>query len=85
MITTKDLAVYTYIVSFALQKDRLPSIREIMDGLGVKSTSTIYSHMTKLKEGGYITQKHRSTHYTVKGLKYISTRKKNEVRNHNSG
>lgn len=43
-----------YIKKYIALKHYPPTIREIADGIGVKSTSTIHRHMHKLKMAGKI-------------------------------
>lgn len=71
-ITDKDREIYDYIIKFALKENYLPSFREIGSGLGLYSTSTIASHMTRLEDAGYVRRvAEGSGRYEVKGLKYI--------------
>lgn len=71
--TTKELEMYTYIKSYALQKGYLPSIRDIAEGLGYKSTATVHIRMQKLEYKGYIvlSEAHEPRAYRVKGLRYM--------------
>ncbi|MBN1892814.1 MAG: transcriptional repressor LexA [Clostridiales bacterium] len=42
--------VYKYIVDFIRSEGYPPSVREICSGVGIKSTSTIHSHLKRLVE-----------------------------------
>ena len=53
-LTKKQKAVLDYIVSFMDAHDYMPSYRDIAKGLGLSSPATIYEHMVKLKENGYL-------------------------------
>lgn len=46
----------------AADEDRIPTVREICDATGLKSTSTVHAHLKVLEEMGYIekTKGHRS-------------------------
>lgn len=48
--TTKR--VYDYIVAFTADHGYPPSVREIADATKIKSTSTVFYHMTKLENAG---------------------------------
>lgn len=50
---TQD-AVYNYIVQYISENAYSPSIRDICDGVGLKSTSTVHSHLRRLSEDGLI-------------------------------
>ena len=61
--------VYDFIVDFALANGYLPTYREIGEGVGLKSTSSIAYYMTKLTVGGRI-ETVTDKRYRVKGLRY---------------
>lgn len=46
--------IVLFIGDFNRSHDYAPSVREIADGVGLKSTSTVKSHLDKLKERGVI-------------------------------
>lgn len=52
--SNKQLKVYDYIVAFMLKNQYSPSVREIGAGMGMRSTSTVYSHLRALKDWGLI-------------------------------
>jgi repressor LexA len=51
---TREL-VYDYIVEFINENGFAPSIREMCEGTGIRSTSTIHSHLKRLQEEGRLT------------------------------
>jgi len=53
-LTTRQKAVYDFILNTYKNTGYFPSVREIRDGVGVRSTATIQSHLNKLIEKGYI-------------------------------
>lgn len=44
--------VLTFLTEFVRQHGYNPSIREICQALGLKSSSTVYNHLRRLKEEG---------------------------------
>lgn len=52
---TTRMAVYNYIYSRLTQGETSPTVREICAALNLKSTSTVHTHIEKLREDGYIT------------------------------
>lgn len=55
-LTTRQQQVLQFIESFARGKGYSPSIREIGEGLGMNSTSTVYSHLDALERKGAISR-----------------------------
>ena len=53
-LTTRQQAVYDFIIANYKETGYFPSVREIRDGVGVSSTATVQSHIVKLMEKGYI-------------------------------
>lgn len=47
--------IYDYIKKFIADNHYSPSIREITDGVGLKSSSTVHGHLDRMREKGYIT------------------------------
>lgn len=54
-LSTKQYLVLDYIKRFISEKNYSPSIREIMNGLLLKSPATVHEHLKKLADKGYIT------------------------------
>ncbi len=46
--------IYAYIVDYIRKEGYPPSVREICSGVGIKSTSTIHSHLKRLQDMGRI-------------------------------
>lgn len=53
-LTTKQERVMNYIREFTLKKSFPPTVREICESLGIRSTSTVHAHLQTLEEKGYI-------------------------------
>ena len=54
VLTRKEKEVYDYICATIEENGYSPSVRDIRDNLGIKSTSTVHSYINKLEEKGYI-------------------------------
>ncbi|MBR3960985.1 MAG: transcriptional repressor LexA, partial [Clostridia bacterium] len=52
-LTEKQLSVYNYLVK-KISEGIPPTVREIGNELGIKSTSTVHAILNALEEGGYI-------------------------------
>ena len=52
----KEQKVYDYIVKSVKDNGFAPSVRDIMNDLGYKSTSTVHMYLTRLDEMGLITR-----------------------------
>ena len=53
-LSNKQLMILEFIKEQLLAKGYPPSVREICQAVGLKSTSTVHSHLNKLKKLGYI-------------------------------
>lgn len=53
-ISKKQQQILDYIKKEILKKGYPPSVREICDAVGLKSTSTVHSHLATLEKNGYI-------------------------------
>lgn len=53
-ITTKQLNILKFIKSQVQLKGYPPSVREICAAVGLKSTSTVHGHLSRLEQKGYI-------------------------------
>ncbi len=53
-LTRREKEVYDYICATIEQNGYSPSVRDIRDNLGIKSTSTVHSYINRLEEKGYI-------------------------------
>lgn len=52
-ITTRE-RVLTFLTDFVQQNGYSPSIREIGEAIGLRSSSTVYNHIRRLKQEGLI-------------------------------
>lgn len=53
-LTEKENDVYRYICESTEQNGYSPSVRDIQEALGIKSTATVHSYLNKLETKGYI-------------------------------
>ncbi len=53
-LTEKEREMYRYIGKVMDEKGYAPSVRDIQNALGIKSTATVHSYLNKLEEKGYI-------------------------------
>lgn len=49
--------IYEFLVEFMIKHGYAPSVREITDGVGLKSTSSVYAHLVHLETEGRIETK----------------------------
>lgn len=54
-MTKKQSEIYEYIIGYMEKNLFSPTVREICKGVGLSSTSSVYSHLKKLEKQGYIT------------------------------
>ena len=59
-LTNKQLMILEFIKEQLLSKGYPPSVREICQAVGLKSTSTVHSHLNKLEKLGYKTESDRN-------------------------
>ena len=53
-LTPRERSVYEYIKNSLTDNGYAPSVRDIRDALGFKSTSTVHMYLTRLDEKGFI-------------------------------
>lgn len=53
-LNEKEQAMYDYIVRSIKENGFAPSVRDIKIALGVRSTSTVHTYLSRLEEKGYI-------------------------------
>jgi repressor LexA len=53
-LTPRQRSILSYIKKELREKGYPPSVREMGEAVGLKSSSTVHSHLTKLEELGYI-------------------------------
>lgn len=82
-ISRKDLEVFEFIKAFVMTNGVTPSVREISDGVGLKSLSSVHCHMKNLIHAGFLIPYGENTiRYSVRGLKIVedpSGRKRNNT------
>lgn len=60
-LTEKQQAILTYIAECVREQGFPPSVREICDAVGLKSPSTVHSHLNTLEEAGCIVRESGKT------------------------
>ena len=76
----KKVKVYESIVGYMLAHGYPPTIREIGEMSGLKSTCSVSQYLMKLKDEGIIDfDPLASRTITVPGIKYVDTRKTIEI------
>jgi repressor LexA len=78
-LTDKQQQVLNFIVSYAEDHGYPPSVRDICQGIGVKSTSTVHGYLTRLEKGGYLKRESSKTRSIVIGEKYKKQASKNTI------
>ncbi|EMA6341674.1 MULTISPECIES: winged helix DNA-binding protein [Bacillus cereus group] len=58
ILTRRQSQILTFIRDKVIENGYPPSIREIGEGIGIASSSTIHGHLLKLEEKGYIQRDH---------------------------
>lgn len=53
-LSKQQIAIFNFIKAEVKKKGYPPSVREICNAVGLKSTSTVHGHMAKLETKGYI-------------------------------
>lgn len=53
-LSTKQLQILEYMQNEVKEKGYPPSVREICNAVGLKSTSTVHGHLARLEKKGYI-------------------------------
>ncbi|MFV0503961.1 MAG: transcriptional repressor LexA [Lachnospirales bacterium] len=76
-LTKQQQRVYDYILEAVSGKGIIPSIREMCDSLGFKSTSTVHLHLVSLEEKGYI-RREKSKNRSIEILDPFFLKKFNE-------
>ena len=73
-INRRDKDTLEFIKAFMLKNGVTPTIREICDGLKIKSPSAAFIHLNNLKEAGLVIPYGESgARYVVKGIKMVET------------
>lgn len=53
-MNNRQQRIYDYIESYIEINKYSPSFREVANGVGLKSSSTIHTHLKQMKKDGYI-------------------------------
>lgn len=64
-LTEKEKEIYQYICKIMEGNGYAPSVRDIQNALGIKSTATVHSYLNKLEDKGYI-QKEKGKSRTLR-------------------
>ena len=56
-MTEKQKIIYETINGFIEENGYSPSVRELCELVGLRSTATMFVHLKKMKEKGYLTYK----------------------------
>ncbi|WAM36614.1 winged helix-turn-helix transcriptional regulator [Caldicellulosiruptor acetigenus] len=55
-LTERQQQILNAIIGYINEKGYSPSIRELADMVGIKSSSTLHGHLQRLAKKGYITK-----------------------------
>lgn len=53
-MSKRQLQIYEYIKGYIKKHQYSPTIKEITDAVGLKSTSTTHGHIERMRKQGYI-------------------------------
>ncbi|QUH21630.1 helix-turn-helix domain-containing protein [Alkaliphilus sp. B6464] len=79
MLTERQMEILKAIHQYMQANSISPTVRNIRDLVGVKSSSTVHGHLTALEHEGYITKVEgspRSIAVTKKGISALEEYKK---------
>lgn len=68
-MTSKQKEIYDFIISYMKENLFSPTVREIGMGVGLKSTSSVYTHLKNLQKNNLITMR-ESEPRTIKPVGY---------------
>lgn len=68
-MTSKQKEIYDFIISYMKENLFSPSMREIGIGVGLKSTSSVYTHLKNLQKNNLITMR-ESESRTIRPVGY---------------
>ena len=70
--TKRDQETLDFIKNYMKANGTTPTIREVGEGLGLYSTSSVHSHFKRLMmHGDLLPIKDKSFRYKVKGMRYV--------------
>lgn len=78
-LTRREKEVYDYICATIEENGYSPSVRDIRDNLGIKSTSTVHSYINKLEEKGYIRKQEGKSRTLTLESNQTAQRNKNRI------
>ncbi len=67
MITESQRKVFNFIIKYIDENRNSPSARNITEGAGLKSTSTVHGHIKRLEKSGYI----KRTEEIARGIQIV--------------
>lgn len=85
-ITSKQLTILKFIRAHVNKKGYPPSVREICSEVGLKSTSTVHGHLSRLEAKGYIRRdpsKPRAIEVLLPGEEFGDTDINTNIQNNN--
>lgn len=59
-MTPREQDIFNYIIHFRAENLMSPSVREIAEGVGLYSPSTVHRHLRNMTEKGWLTMKRGS-------------------------
>ena len=68
-MTPRQNDVYNFIIDYMSENIISPTVREICEGVGLKSTSSVYFHLKRLEQQGLITMR-ESEPRTIRPIGY---------------
>ena len=75
MVTEKSKQVFEWIRKYMLENGFCPSYKEICEGVGLKTKSTLFRYMKELEDLGLLVRKggkySGSPAYRLAGMKYV--------------
>ena len=72
-MTSKQKEIYDFIISYMKENLFSPTVREIGMGVGLKSTSSVYTHLKNLQKHNLITMR-ESEPRTIRPVGYERVR-----------
>ena len=78
-LTKREKEVYDYIFATIEENGYSPSVRDIRDSLGIKSTSTVHAYINKLEEKGYIKKQEGKSRTLTPDDERASAKNRNRV------
>ncbi|MBL8163797.1 MAG: hypothetical protein JNJ61_17555 [Anaerolineae bacterium] len=73
MLTERQHAVLKFIYAYQMQFGYVPTIRELLSGIGLRSTSAVKHHLDHLQERGYLSiEQARARAYSLTRKAYLA-------------